>query len=107
MCLLVTMLQTCILTFTYCIYISIIETTNIPEVKDIPDFRRKLRDCRKNLSAADPLVRRLVNDGYICIYVNPDLEQYTKYAAQNVTKEKESQEPKMAAAAAPVYGTCV
>ena len=76
-------------------------------MKDIPDFRRKLRDCRKNLSAADPLVRRLVNDGYICIYVNPDLEQYTKYAAQNVTKEKESQEPKMAAAADPVYGTCV
>ena len=92
--------------FTYCIYMLIIETTNIPEVKDIPDFRRKLRDCRDNLAAADPLVRRLVNDGYICIYVNPDLEQYTKYAAQNVTQKKESQERKMAAAD-PVYGTQV
>lgn len=65
-------------------------------MKDIPNFRRKLRDCRVDLAGADPLVRRLVKDGYICIYVNPDLVQYNKYSSQTERKIRPTPEPRMA-----------
>ncbi|XP_067928941.1 ubiquitin carboxyl-terminal hydrolase CYLD-like [Watersipora subatra] len=52
-------------------------TTNIPKVERIPKFRQLLSEVtEENINKVSPLLRRLVKDGYICFYANPDLSQY-------------------------------
>ena len=56
-------------------------TTNIPQVTEVKDFRRHLRKARESIDSVPPLIRRLVKDGYICFYSNPDVTQYHEYQA--------------------------
>lgn len=53
-----------------------IGTTNIPKITEVPDLRNELRKARESLESVPPIIRRLVKDGYICFYSNPDIPQF-------------------------------